>query len=57
MSWILYGYYVMFKCAGRNSWFFKASLRIGYVSLFDCKGPRKLKAVINCHMWNRGLRN
>ena len=35
----LYGYYVMFTPGGQNSWFCKASLRIWYVSLFECKGP------------------
>ena len=39
MSWILYGYYVMIMCGGQNSSFCKASLRICYVSLFECKGP------------------
>ena len=39
MCWILYGYYVMFMCGGQNSGFCKASLRICYVSLFECKGP------------------
>ena len=24
---------------GQNSWFCKASLRICYVNLFECKGP------------------
>ena len=43
MWWILYGYYVMFMCGGQNSWFCKASLRICYVSLFECKGPWMLK--------------
>ena len=38
MWWILYGYYVMFMCRAQNSWFYKASLRICYVSLFECKG-------------------
>ena len=50
MWWILYGYYVMFMCEGQNSWFCKTSLRICYVSLFECKGPWMLKTVINCHM-------
>ena len=45
MWWILYGYYVMFICGGQNSWFCKASLRICYVSLFECKGPWILKNV------------
>ena len=40
MWWILYGYYVMFMCGGQNS---KASLRICYVSLFECQGPWMLK--------------
>ena len=36
---------------GQNSGFCKASLRICYVSLFKCKGPWMLKAVIiNCHV-------
>ena len=39
MWWILYGYYVMFMCGGQNSGFCKASLRMCYVSLFECKGP------------------
>ena len=52
--WILC---VMFMCGGQNSWFCKASLRICYVSLFECKGPWVLKTVINCHLWNRGLQN
>ena len=43
MCWILYGYYVMFMCGGQNSGFCKASLRICYVSLFECKGPWMLK--------------
>ena len=33
------GYYVMFMFGGQNSWFCKASLRICYVSLFECKNP------------------
>ena len=36
-------------CGGQNSWFCKASLRICYVSLFECKGAWMLKTVINCH--------
>ena len=47
----------MFMCGGQNSWFRKASLRICYVSLFECKGPWMLKTVINYHVWNRGLQN
>ena len=47
MWWIFYGYYEMFICGGQNSWFFKASLRTFYVSLFECKGPEMLKTVIN----------
>ena len=39
MWWILYGYYVMVMGGGWNSWFCKAFLRIGYVCLFECKGP------------------
>ena len=39
MWWILYGYYMMFMCGGQNSWFRKASLRICYVHLFECKCP------------------
>ena len=35
ITWCLYG--------GQNSWFCKASLRICYVSLFECKGPWMLK--------------
>ena len=61
MWWILYGYYVMFICVGQNStvghMVCKASLKICYVSLFECKGPWMLKTVINCHVWNRGLQN
>ena len=30
-------------CGGQNSWFCKASLRICYVSLFECKNPWMLK--------------
>ena len=44
-------------CGGQNSWFCKASLRICYVSLFECKSPWMLKTVVNCHVWNRGLQN
>ena len=44
-------------CGGQNSWFCKASLRICYVSLFECKGPWMLKTVINCHVWNKRLQN
>ena len=33
----------MFTCGGQNSWFYKASLRVSYVSLFECKGPLMLK--------------
>ena len=40
---------------GQNSRFCKASLRICYISLFESKGPWMLKAVINCHVSNRGL--
>ena len=40
-----------------NSWFCKASLRICYVSLFECKGPSMLKTLINCQVKNRGLQN
>ena len=43
MRWILFGYYGMFMCGGQNLWFYKASLRICYVSLFECKGPGMLK--------------
>ena len=57
LCWIFYEYYVMFMCGGQNSWFCKASLRICYISLFECKGPWMLKTVINCHVWNRGLQN
>ena len=46
MWWILYGYYVMFMCGGQNSWSCKSSLRICYISLFECKGPWMLKTVI-----------
>ena len=44
MWWILYGYYVMFMCGGQNSWFCKASLRICFISLFECKDPWMIKA-------------
>ena len=47
--WCLYG--------GQISWFCKASLRICYVSLFECKHPWMLKTFINWHVWNRGLQN
>ena len=43
MWFILYGYYVMFMCAGQNSWFCKASLRICCVRLFEFKGSCMLK--------------
>ena len=33
-------------CGGQNSWFCKASLRICYVSLFECKGPWMLKTAM-----------
>ena len=52
---ILYGYYVMFTCGGQSSWFSKASWRICCISLFECKGPWMLKAVMNCHVCHRGL--
>ena len=39
MWWIFYGYCVMFMCGAQNSGFCKGSLRICYVSLFECKGP------------------
>ena len=29
---------IMFMCGGKNSWFCKASLRICYLSLIECKG-------------------
>ena len=45
MWWILYGYYVMFMFGGQNSWFCQASLRICYVTLFECKSPWMLKTV------------
>ena len=45
MWWILYGYYVMLMCGGQNSWFYKASVRICYVSLFECKNCYKLPSV------------
>ena len=48
---------VWILCGGQNSGFCKASLRICYISLFECKSPLMLKTVINCHMWNRGLQN
>ena len=57
MWWILYGYYVMFMCGGQSSWFCKASLRISYGSLFECKGPGMRKTTINCHVRNRRLQN
>ena len=47
----------MFMCGGQNSWFCKASLRICYVRLFECKSPSMAKTVLNCHLWNRGLQN
>ena len=37
------GYCVDIMCGGRNSWFCKTSLKICYVSLFECKGPSVLK--------------
>ena len=40
---ILYGYYMMFMCGGRISWFYKVSLKVFDVSLFECKGSWKLK--------------
>ena len=43
MSWILYGYYVEVKIQQRVIWFCKASLRMCYVNLFECKGPQMLK--------------
>ena len=49
IMWCLFG--------GQNSWFCKASLKICYVSLFECKGPWMLKTIINCHVWNRRLQN
>ena len=57
MWWIFYGYYVMFMCGGQNSWFSKASLRIFFVKLFECKGLLMVKTVRNCYVWNRGLQN
>ena len=49
---MLYGYYVMFMCGGQNSWFSKASLRICYVSLFECKCPSVLKTYkLPCLEW------
>ena len=44
-------------CGGQNSWFCKASLRICYVSLSECKDSWMLKTVINCHVWNKWLQN
>ena len=38
----------MVMCGGQNSWFSKASLRICYVSLFECKGPWMLCTVQYC---------
>ena len=47
MWWVLYGYYVM--CGGLNStegdMVYKASLRICYVSLFECTGASVLKLI------------
>ena len=48
---------IMWLCGGQSSWFCKGSLRICYVSLFECKGPWMLKTVINCHVWTRRLQN
>ena len=45
MWWILYGCYMMFMRGGQNSGICKASLRICYVSLFECKGASMLKKV------------
>ena len=46
MWWIFYGYYVMFMCKDQKSGFCKPSLRICYVSLFECKGPWMLKTAM-----------
>ena len=43
---IFYGCYVIFMCGGQNSWVCKASIRICYVSLFECKGPWMLKKLV-----------
>ena len=40
---------IWYLCGGQNSWFYKASLRIFYVSLFECKGSWMLKTVMNNH--------
>ena len=46
-----------YLCGGQNSWFYKASLRICYISLSECKGHWMLKTAINCHVWKRRLQN
>ena len=45
-------------CGGQHSWFCKASLRICYVSLFECKGPEckcrgSTAAVLVFYVFNR----
>ena len=37
------GYCMDIMCRSQNSWFCEASLRICYVSLFECKDPWMLK--------------
>ena len=53
VAWILCDVFVEVKILC----YCKASLRICYVSLLECKGPLMLKTVINCHVWNRRLQN
>ena len=50
----IHGLFQSFKALKAS---FKASLRICYVSLFECKDPWMLKIVINCRVWNRRLQN
>ena len=50
-------YVVWCLCGGQSSLFFKASLRICYVNLFECKGLLMSKTVINFRLWNRRLQN
>ena len=53
-----YCIYIMWcLCGGQSSLFFKASLRICYVNLFECKGLLMSKTVINFRLWNRRLQN
>ena len=42
-------------CGGQNSGFCKASLRIYYVSLFECKGPWMLKACYKLPCVEQGI--